>query len=64
MNSHPEMSAQKAYAAALVTVILYIAHGLMTGEWVSVSSLAPALTVVLTPLVVWGIPNHLLHDGE
>ena len=62
MNSgHPdglELTAHKAWAAALVSVILYVLHGIITGEWTSVSALAPALTVLVMPVAVWAVPNR------
>jgi hypothetical protein len=53
-----EPTFHKAYAAAVVVVLLYVLNGLLTGEWASVDSLAPALGVIVLPLVVWVVPNR------
>lgn len=54
----PEQTAHKAYAAALVAVLLYALNGVVTGEWTSLDALAPALTILVAPLAVWLIPNQ------
>jgi hypothetical protein len=53
----PDQTSHKAFAAALVAVLLYVLHGLTTGEWASVNTIGPALTVLVLPLVVWWVPN-------
>lgn len=52
-----EQTAHKAYAAALVVVLLYVVNGLITGEWASTDTIAPALAVIITPFVVWATSN-------
>ena len=47
----------KAYAAALVSVLLYVVNGLSTGEWASTDTIAPALAIIAMPVVVWAVPN-------
>lgn len=49
--------AAKAYVAALVSVALFIGHGVATGDWTNAQAITPALTIVLLPLVVWVVPN-------
>ena len=60
--SEPTYSYHKAYAAAVVAVLLYVVNGLLTGEWASTESIAPALAVVILPVVVWAVPNKELSE--
>lgn len=64
MTDQRATSAHKAYAAAVTAVLLYILNGLVTGEWASMESLAPALTVILLPAAVWAVPNRLLLSND
>lgn len=57
MPNEPTYSYHKAYAAALVAVLLYVLNGIVTGEWASLDSITPALTIIALPLVVWAVPN-------
>jgi hypothetical protein len=57
MDSTTDYTAHKAYAAALVAVVLYVLSGLTTGEWAGVENIAPALAIIIAPLVVWAVPN-------
>lgn len=61
MNQSPDpgtnQTYHKAYAAALVSVLLYVANGLATGEWASTDTIAPALAIIALPVVVWVVPN-------
>lgn len=56
------MTYHKAYAAAVVALLLYIVNGLAVGEWASTESIAPALAVVILPVVVWAVPNKELSE--
>lgn len=51
-------SYHKAYAAAVVAVLLYVVSGVATGDWADVNSIAPALAIILMPLIVWAVPNR------
>lgn len=53
-----QVTAHKAYAAAVVAILVYVLNGFITGEWASVESIAPALTVVLAPFAVYIVPNN------
>lgn len=48
----------KAYAAAVVAVLMYVVNAAITGEWASTETIAPAVTIVLAPFIVWLIPNR------
>jgi hypothetical protein len=56
-------SAAKAWAGAVVAVFMYVLNSLITGEWADVESIAPALTIILVPLVVWWVKNRRVEDS-
>jgi hypothetical protein len=58
MPNNNDQTFHKAYAAAFVAVLLYILNGFITGEWADTTTIAPALAVLVLPLVVWRVPNQ------
>jgi hypothetical protein len=54
----------KAYAAAAVAVVLFVVDGFITGSFTDTSSIAPALTILLAPFVVYLVPNTPSYDVD
>lgn len=55
----PETTPDKAYAAALVALLIYLVKAITTGDWTDDGAAALAASVVILPLVVYFKRNRL-----